>query len=213
MNKTIITILISLVALIGVGVFVFEDKPEIEQEQIVTQPALLPGETAVTEEVVPTPVVVVPFIVPLPESFKGVEMVTEKNEYFEITLPKKWVLQERVPPAKRADEYMRYFISPNEQTNAIAITVGATEGLPIAEIDKNYIVEGYNETLISVNGEFGVYTKGGEGVDSYDFVQDGKYYIMRVYLSEAPSKLAYAGLHEDEIRWIVSTFKITGQTN
>ncbi len=138
----------------------------------------------------------------LPESFKGVEMTTHKSEYgFEITYPKSWTRDERDFSKGGTDEIVRYILNPAGDTDPIII-------ISIYNTDNKEVVKEFpHDIFIEVNGNKGINTVFDNGLISYSFIEDSKLYEVKVY-HRTLNKLTYAGLHEDEMRWIVSTFKI-----
>jgi len=213
MNKTTITLaLIIIISLVVIGVVTLREKPvqPVTLPPVVTEPAvILPGETPI-KEVNDDTVPIVQIDTTLPASLKDVEMVTQKNEYFEITFPKDMDYKEILPPAKRTDEYMGYGISP--KLSSVAEMNGPTIGITVLKTDEKEFDEANfdeGQEWIIVNGRKGIYWdgSGNGGGDGYSFIKDGKYYTIDVhYNNEVHDK--YTGMTEDEIRWIISTFKI-----
>ncbi len=148
---------------------------------------------------------VLDFVAPLPESLKGVEMTTYKSEFgFEITYPKSWTRDEINFSQRGTDEYVRYLfdIDTDEDSDPF-ITIS------ISKTDLNEVIKEFpRDIFIEINGNKGVHTDFENGLNSYSFIEGDKYYSINVYSNTIFNKPTYAGLHEDEMNWIISTFKI-----
>lgn len=162
-------------------------------------------QTSTTNEINQTEVEVIS--VEKPASFDGVEMVTYKSPFFELTFPKKWKKNEGFRSTE--DESFYYSVTPD-----ILPSLRIPGGLinPLLSIDvKNAKWDSFHpdpvlrEKWIVINNKKGIYSPGLEGTKAYYFLENGKTYSIQVIdvLSH------YNNISEQEAFWVLSTFKIT----